>query len=84
MADEITTVGIGVDTHRELQVQVSNDRQAHTAAALKAVNDNSARKDAYAQSSTENANDLLEELSRQRDAALVAALVAAICSADSR
>ncbi len=59
--------------HRDLQVTVERDRQARTVAALKAVNDNTAKQETHATASQENANELLEELSRQRDAALAAA-----------
>lgn len=59
--------------HRDLQVSVERDRQARTAAALKAVNDNTTRQETHATASQENANELLEELSRQRDAALASA-----------
>lgn len=59
--------------HRDLQVSVERDRQARTAAALKAVNDNTANQETHATASRENANELLEELSRQRDAAVAAA-----------
>lgn len=56
--------------HRDLQVTVERDRQARTVAALKAVNDNTVKKEAHSTASQENANELLEELSRQRDAAI--------------
>lgn len=59
--------------HRDLQVTVERDRQARTVAALKAVNDNTTKQETHATASQENANELLEELSRQRDAALAAA-----------
>ncbi|WP_291554825.1 hypothetical protein [Comamonas sp. SCN 65-56] len=59
--------------HRDLQVSVERDRQARTAAALKAVNDNTAKQETHATASQENANELLEELSRQRDAAVAGA-----------
>lgn len=59
--------------HRDLQVSVERDRQARTAAALKAVNDKAAKKETHATASQENASELLETLSRQRDAALAAA-----------
>lgn len=59
--------------HRDLQVSVERDRQARTAAALKAVNDNTAKRETHATASQENASDLLEELTRQRDAALASA-----------
>ena len=59
--------------HRDLQVTVERDRQARTAAALKAVNDNTTKQETHATASQENANELLEELSRQRDAAVAGA-----------
>ena len=59
--------------HRDLQVSVERDRQARTTAALKAVNDNTTKQETHATASQENANELLEELSRQRDAAVAAA-----------
>ena len=59
--------------HRDLQVSVERGRQARTAAALKAVNDNTAKQETHATASQENANELLEELSRQRDAAVASA-----------
>ncbi|OJU89153.1 MAG: hypothetical protein BGO13_11795 [Burkholderiales bacterium 66-5] len=59
--------------HRDLQVSVERDRQTRTAAALKAVNDNTTKQETHATASQENASDLLETLSRQRDVALVAA-----------
>ena len=59
--------------HRDLQVSVERDRQARTTAALKAVNGNTAKQETHATASQENANELLEELSRQRDAAVAGA-----------
>ena len=59
--------------HRDLQVTVERDRQARTVAALKAVNDNTAKQETHATASQENANELLEELSRQRDATVAGA-----------
>lgn len=59
--------------HRDLQVSVERDRQARTTAALRAVNDNTTKQETHATASQENANELLEELSRQRDAAVAGA-----------
>ncbi len=59
--------------HRDLQVSVERDRQARTVAALKTVNDNTAKQETHATASQENAHELLEELSRQRDAAVAGA-----------
>lgn len=59
--------------HRDLQVTVERDRQARTVAALKAVNDNTTKQETHATASQENANELLETLSRQRDAAVAGA-----------
>lgn len=56
--------------YQTLVAQVEQDKQARTAAALKAVNDNTVKQETHATGSQENANELLEELTRQRDDAI--------------
>lgn len=59
--------------HRDLIAKVAQDKQAREKAAREAVEANQTKQDTHATASQENASELLETLSRQRDAALAAA-----------
>lgn len=59
--------------HRDLIAQVAQDKQMREKAAREAIEANVATQETHATTSRENASDLLEELTRQRDAALASA-----------
>lgn len=59
--------------HRDLIAQVAQDKQMREKAAREAIEANVAKQETHATTSRENASDLLEELTRQRDAALASA-----------
>lgn len=59
--------------HQKLIAQVAQDKAAREKAAREAVEANQVKKDTHATASQENASELLETLSRQRDAAIAAA-----------
>lgn len=59
--------------HKDLIAQVERDKAAREKAARGAVVANQTKQDTHATASQENASELLETLSRQRDAALAAA-----------
>lgn len=59
--------------HRDLIAKVAQDKQAREKAAREAVEANQTKQDTHATASQENASELLETLSRQRDAALASA-----------
>lgn len=59
--------------HKDLIAQVERDKAAREKAARGAVAANQTKQDTHATASQENASELLETISRQRDAALAAA-----------
>lgn len=59
--------------HRDLIAQVAQDKQMREKAAREAIEANATKQETHATASQENANELLEELSRQRDAAVAGA-----------
>ena len=59
--------------HRDLIARVAQDKADREKAAREAVEANQVKQETHATASQENANELLEELSRQRDAAVAGA-----------